>query len=61
MVSIFSLEKFLSFLASAIVAVVIAIILGVIVVEWASGCGETYTDSKGIVHENGCFLIVKSK
>ena len=55
------MEKFLSMLVGAIIAIVIAIILGVIVVEWASGCGETYTDSKGIVHENGCFLIVKSK
>ena len=22
--------------------------------EWASGCGETYTDSKGNVHINEC-------
>jgi hypothetical protein len=55
------MQKFLAFLTGAILAVLIAVIIGVIVVEWASGCGETYTDSKGIVHENGCFLIVKSK
>ena len=25
-----------------------------LLVEWASGCGETYTDSKGKVHINEC-------
>ena len=25
-----------------------------LLIEWASGCGETYTDSKGKVHTNEC-------
>lgn len=26
-------------------------------VEYASGCGETYIDSKGVRHSNQCFFI----
>lgn len=26
-------------------------------VEWAAGCGETYTDSKGRTHLNECIFI----
>jgi ABC-type thiamin/hydroxymethylpyrimidine transport system permease subunit len=26
-------------------------------VEYMSGCGETYTDSKGRVHQNECMFI----
>jgi hypothetical protein len=27
--------------------------------EWAAGCGETYTDSKGKVHINECIWVSK--
>ena len=29
--------------------------------EWAAGCGETYTDSKGKVHVNPCGYITIGK
>jgi len=29
--------------------------------EWASGCGETYTDSKGKVHIGECMLDTPKK
>lgn len=36
--------------------------LAVCLVEWLSGCGETYTDSKGVVHQNDCvFIVVPTK
>ena len=25
-----------------------------VLVEWASGCGESYVDSKGVTHANEC-------
>jgi hypothetical protein len=28
-------------------------------VEWASGCGESYVDSKGTTHINDCVFINK--
>lgn len=55
------MKKFLSLVAGTTIGILIAIVFGVIIVEWASGCGETYTDSKGVVHENACFVIVRSK
>jgi len=27
--------------------------------EWAAGCGETYTDSKGKIHINECIWVSK--
>ena len=54
------MKKVLSVLASAIVGLTLTFAFGYLIVEWASGCGETYTDSKGVVHENACFLIIRS-
>lgn len=54
------MKKFLSMLGGAIAGLLISVAFGFLIVEWASGCGETYTDSKGVVHENACFLIIRS-
>lgn len=32
-----------------------------LLVEWASGCGETYVDSKGVTHTNQCILTPNRK
>ena len=32
-------------------------LLTVTLLEWAVGCGETYTDSKGVTHSNECVFI----
>ena len=55
------MKKFLSMIAGTTVGILLTIAFGFLIVEWASGCGETYTDSKGVVHENACFLIIRSK
>ena len=31
-----------------------AAVFGYIVLQWVSGCGETYIDSQGIRHEYSC-------
>ena len=28
-----------------------------ILLEWMVGCGETYTDAKGVQHDNQCLFI----
>ena len=28
----------------------------IVLIEWASGCGEAYVDSKGVTHLNQCLL-----
>jgi hypothetical protein len=41
-------------------AVVLCIMLGLIalvLVEWAVGCGETYTDAQGVEHQNECVVL----
>ena len=40
----------------------IGIVGALLIIEWAVGCGETYTDSKGVTHANDCvFLPIKSE
>ena len=34
-------------------------ILRLLLIEWLAGCGETYTDYKGVVHINKCVFINK--
>jgi hypothetical protein len=31
--------------------------MSVVMVEWASGCGETWTDAKGQEHIGQCWII----
>ena len=33
------------------------LLLAVLLVEWAVGCGESYVDSKGVTHPNECVFI----
>ena len=33
------------------------LLFAVILVEWAAGCGETYTDARGETHAYQCVLI----
>lgn len=40
-----------------IIAILFGIVGALLLVEWAVGCGEAYTDSKGITHTNQCVFI----
>lgn len=31
--------------------------IALVAVEWAAGCGETYTDANGVQHQNECVFI----
>lgn len=39
------------------VGLLIGIVGAFLVIEWMVGCGETYTDSKGVTHSNECVFI----
>lgn len=45
------------FLACALVALMVGILLPLFLIEWMAGCGETYTDSTGKVHAYECIFI----
>jgi hypothetical protein len=44
-------------LIQGIIGAVFVIGGAVLLVEWASGCGETYVDSKGKRHANECVFL----
>ncbi len=41
----------------SLIAIVIGALGALILVEWMAGCGETYTDSKGVVHQQTCVFV----
>ena len=41
-------------LAQGIVSAALILFFAFMFLEWASGCGETYTDSRGKVHIGEC-------
>ncbi len=53
------MRRILSVFVYALMVIAIAGFGGILLVEWMAGCGETYIDSKGGVHENGCIVIRK--
>ena len=44
-------------LSYVISVTVIGVLMAVFLLEWMAGCGETYTDSKGVQHANECLFI----
>ena len=40
-----------------LIAILFGAVGALILVEWASGCGESYTDSKGKVHQETCVFV----
>jgi hypothetical protein len=41
--------------------VAILCLAAVMLVEWMSGCGETYTDANGVTHTHECMFIPMRK
>lgn len=37
-----------------VIGAALIVLFAFLLVEWASGCGETYVDSKGVSHANEC-------
>jgi hypothetical protein len=50
-------KRILRWTLSAIGAVTVAVLLFILIVEALVGCGETYTDSKGVQHEQSCVFV----
>ena len=48
-------------LLQGILGAAIVLFFAFMFVEWATGCGETYTDSKGKVHINECTFTTPRK
>lgn len=44
-------------LLEILVVIVFGILLGMFVLEWMAGCGETYVDANGVRHQNECVFI----
>lgn len=43
-------------ICAVICASIIALFFAIILAEWAVGCGETFTDSRGVKHKNECLF-----
>ena len=49
-----------AWLIKGVIGLAFLAFMAFMLVEWASGCGESYTDSKGKVHINECvFTTIK--
>lgn len=44
-------------LAFILVVLLFGVLMPIFIIEWAAGCGETYTDSTGKVHAYECIFI----
>lgn len=51
------IRKILAFILQAAIGMVFVLGAALLLAEWASGCGETYIDSKGHRHNNECVFI----
>lgn len=38
-------------------ALMIGVAMAILLMEWMVGCGETYTDSKGVSHKHTCMFL----
>jgi hypothetical protein len=41
----------------ALICLLIGFLMGVLLVEWAAGCGESYVDAYGVRHQYECVFI----
>ena len=48
------LKPLVLWLLQGIIGAAMVLFFAYMLAEWAAGCGETYTDSKGKVHINEC-------
>jgi hypothetical protein len=57
------MKTILKTILKTIIQTLFGLALGVfflfMIIEWASGCGESYVDSKGNTHINECVYISK--
>ena len=51
-----ALSALATWLVQGIIGAVLVLGGAIVLIEWASGCGESYVDSKGVTHTNQCLL-----
>lgn len=50
-------KRVLRGVAATVATVAFGALLGLVLLEWMAGCGETYVDSKGERHAHECIFI----
>jgi len=53
------LKQLLVWFVQGIIGALILAFMLFMVLEWASGCGETYVDSKGVTHIGECVITIR--
>ncbi len=53
------LKQLLVWFVQGIIGALILAFMLFMVLEWASGCGETYVDSKGVTHVGECVITIR--
>lgn len=48
-------------LCEFIIVLVFGGLLGLLILEWMAGCGETYVDAKGVRHQYECLFIPRNQ
>ena len=51
------MKRLLYGLLSAVLFILTTVALLILVIEWMSGCGETYVDAYGVRHQYECIII----
>jgi hypothetical protein len=51
------MKKIIKDIVTIAFGVLVGILGAMVLAEWAVGCGETYTDAKGVTHSNQCLFI----
>ena len=51
------MKKYFVLFGEFVLALTLSLLLVFLVLEGAAGCGATYTDSKGTIHQNECLFI----
>jgi hypothetical protein len=45
----------------AIIVLLVCVLGALLLIEWAAGCGETYTDANGVEHVGECVFLELKK
>jgi hypothetical protein len=55
------MKRLITLLAQATLGLAFVAFIAFMLIEWASGCGEHYVDSKGVTHINECTFTTQKK
>jgi hypothetical protein len=50
----------LTILKNFLLCAAMGLAFAVLLIEWASGCGEHYIDAHGVLHSHECVLIARA-